>query len=178
MEISEFNPAQSQEVIGLFSDVFVDAEGEAEGRLIGSLVAELIDTTDKDDLIGFVASLDNRLTGAIFFSRFTLPTDKVAFLLSPVAVATECQGRGVGQQLIRFGLGQLQSRGVELALTYGDPNYYGKVGFQPLSENVIKAPLKLSFPHGWLAQALDGSEIEAVAGETCCVRALDDQQYW
>ena len=178
MRLSKFQRQQSGEVIGLFRDVFAASEGQAEGELIGRLVTEMLDTTDSDDLLGFVASANGGVIGAIFFSRFILATDKVAFLLSPVAVATDHQGQGVGQQLINFGLGHLRSQDVDLALTYGDPNYYSKVGFQPISESTVKAPLKLSYPHGWLAQSLDGAEIEAVAGETRCISALDDQCYW
>jgi predicted N-acetyltransferase YhbS len=39
-------------------------------------------------------------------------------------------------------------------MTYGDPSYYAKVGFMPISEADAQAPFPLSHPEGWLAQSL------------------------
>ncbi|WP_062260437.1 GNAT family N-acetyltransferase [Endozoicomonas arenosclerae] len=178
MNLSIFEQAQSQAVIELFKQVFSDSEGKDEGETIGALVSEMIETTDAKDLIGFVVSDDDHLTGAIFFSRFSLESDTGAFILSPVAVSTDQQGKGIGQKLIRFGLNHLRENGVELALTYGDPGYYSKVGFQAISEETIKAPQKLSHPHGWLAQSLTGDTIPPISGETRCVEALNKPVYW
>jgi len=107
MDLSEFQWQQSEDVIGLFRAVFSASAVESEGHLLGHLVTEMLATTAKSDLLGFVASAEGGVIGAIFFSRFILATDKVAFLLSPVAVATDSQGQGVGQQLINFGLNLL-----------------------------------------------------------------------
>lgn len=178
MQLSVFNSMQSQLVIGLFTQVFTNSEGDAEGKLIGSLVSDLITTTDPRDLIGFVSFSEETVVGSIFFSRLLLPNEKVAFILSPVAIATSEQGKGLGQQLITFGIEHLQSLGVDLIFTYGDPNFYSKVGFRIISENTVKAPLKLSYPEGWLAQSLNGDSIEAMNGCSRCVGALNDQQYW
>jgi len=178
MELTLFNPSQSQEVIDLFTKVFASSEGEAEGQLIGSLVSDLIATTESQDLIGFVAISGSDIVGSIFFSRLVVPSEKVAYILSPVAIATNVQGKGIGQQLINYGISHLKSLSVDLAFTYGDPNFYSKVGFNPISESIVKAPLKLTYPEGWLAQSLDGHSIKAMEGTSHCVEALDDQKYW
>lgn len=178
MELSKFNPSQSQQVIELFTKVFSASEGETEGRNIGDLVSDLITTTETHDLVGFVAISGSSIVGSIFFSRLVLPSKKVAYILSPVAIATKVQGKGIGQQLINYGISHLKSLSVDLAFTYGDPNFYSKVGFKPISESIVKAPLKLTYPEGWLAQSLDGSSIKAMQGTTHCVEALDDQKYW
>jgi hypothetical protein len=96
MELSLFNSSQSQEVIELFTKVFSDSEGVAEGQLIGSLVSDLITTTEPQDLIGFVAISGNRIVGSIFFSRLVVPSDKRAYILSPVAIATNEQRKRRG----------------------------------------------------------------------------------
>lgn len=83
-----------------------------------------------------------------------MPSGQRAFILSPVAVSTDVQGKGVGQALIRYGLDHLKSLGVELVFTYGDPGYYSKVGFEQITEAIVKAPWPLSQPIGWLALAL------------------------
>jgi putative acetyltransferase len=178
MKLSLFNSSYTQEVIELFTRVFSESENKSEGQIIGNLVSDLIATTGSEDLIGFVATPDERIVGCIFFSRFFVPGDEVAFILSPVAIATSEQGTGIGQQLICHGLDHLKSLNVNWAFTYGDPSFYSKVGFSQISESVVKAPYELSQPEGWLAQSIDGSPVKALQGSSKCVAALSDQKYW
>lgn len=178
MQLSLFDPKKSNEITKLFAEVFTASANQEEGELISALVDELISTTNAHDLFGFVACVEENIVGCIFFSRLLLPSDQVAFLLSPVAVATDYQGQGVGQALINFGLEHLKSLDVELAFTYGDPNFYAKVGFKPISETVVKAPFPLSQPKGWLAQSINGTPIAVVEGASQCVEALAKEEYW
>ncbi|TNF34849.1 MAG: N-acetyltransferase [Gammaproteobacteria bacterium] len=179
MDFSRFNAADTQAVIALFTDVFSASEGDAEGRRIGQLVSALVAGTPPQDLLGYVArAADGNIVGCIFFSRFWVPDGQTAFLLSPVAIATPVQGTGIGQQLIRYGLQQLASLGVALVFTYGDPAFYGKTGFMPISEQIVAAPCAMSQPEGWLAQSLDGRPVAPMHGATRCVDALADPQYW
>ncbi len=178
MKCSLFNSSYTQEVVQLFTTVFSESENESEGKIIGNLVSDLISTTKAEDLVGFVATSDERVVAAIFFSRIIVPSEEVAFILSPVAVATSEQCTGVGQQLINHGLHHLKSSGVDLAFTYGDPRYYSKVGFSQIDETIVKAPFELSQPEGWLAQSLGDNPVEAMRGSTRCVDALSDQKYW
>ncbi len=173
-----FESSYTQEVIKLFTDVFSASENESEGQVIGNFVSNLVTTTKPKDLIGFVATSDERIVGCIFFSRFVVPTTQVAFILSPVAIATSEQGTGIGQQLISYGLEHLKSLSVDLAFTYGDPNYYSKTGFVPINESIVKAPFELSQPEGWLGQSFDGKPVKAMLGSTQCVEALSDKKYW
>jgi hypothetical protein len=62
--------------------------------------------------------------------------------------------------------------------TYGDPNYYSKVGFDHVPQEVAEAPFKLAHPEGWLGQSLDGGSLELPLGQACCVEAFNDPQYW
>lgn len=178
MLFSLFTESQSQQVIELFKRVFSAAEGEAEGEVIASFVTQLVTTTKPEDLIGCMVEDKDTMIGCLFFSRLWLPSEQVAFILSPVAIATDVQRKGVGQNLIQYGLDHLRDLGVNLAFTYGDPNYYAKTGFQPISEDLVKAPCPLSQPIGWLAQSLDGSEIEPMSGAAKCVAALNDPSLW
>ncbi|WP_087504165.1 GNAT family N-acetyltransferase [Neiella marina] len=178
MNFTPFAPHQAADVIHLFFQVFSDSEGEAEGQLISNLVKDLIGTTNAAELAGFVALDGDEHVGAIFFTPLTFQRPIQAFLLSPVAVKTSYQGQGVGQQLIKFGIEQLQQQGAELLITYGDPNFYGKTGFQPLAETIIQAPLLLSYPHGWLGQSLVSDTMPTIAGKPSCVPALNNPIYW
>ncbi|MEZ5572230.1 MAG: N-acetyltransferase [Halioglobus sp.] len=178
MKFSLFSESRSREVIDLFNRVFSASEGEAEGQVIADFVTNLIGTTKPQDLIGCIAEENTKIVGCLFFSRFTVPSGQVAFILSPVAVSTDVQGTGIGQNLIQYGLDHLRSLAVNLAFTYGDPSYYSKTGFEQINEQIVKAPCHLSQPIGWLAQSLDGKEIQAMSGSTQCVEALNDPGLW
>ena len=162
----------------LFTEVFADSEGQVEGDLIGNLAFELQETTEPEELFGFIAKDDKTLIGCIFFTRLAFDNQINAFILSPVAVTTQYQKQGVGQKLIQFGINNLKKKNVKLLFTYGDPNFYSKVGFKAISENIAKAPFKLTCPEGWLAQSLVGEDIEPISGNSTCVSALNHQQYW
>ncbi len=178
MKFSLLSQSKSQDVIGLFRSVFSASEGEAEGQVIADFVSTLIATTRSQDLIGCIAEENEAIVGCIFFSRFNVPNEQVAFILSPVAVSTGLQGKGIGQKLINYGLDHLRSINAALAFTYGDPSYYSKTGFEQISEDTVKAPCPLSQPMGWLAQSLDGNKIQAMVGTTQCVKALSDPSLW
>jgi putative acetyltransferase len=178
MKFSLFSESKSQEVIDLFKSVFSASESDAEGQVIADFVENLIATTKSQDLIGCVAEEKEIIVGCIFFSRFTVPSGQDAFIMSPVAVSTDVQGTGIGQKLIQYGLDHLRSLNVSLAFTYGDPSYYSKTGFEQINEDIVKASCPLSQPIGWLAQSLNGQEIQAMAGPTQCVEALNDPSLW
>ena len=178
MKLSTYTPRNIEEIKQLFTKTFSDSEGEAEGLTVGNIAYNLLSNTDTHDLYGFVAIENEKIIGSIIFSRLTFESEVNAFLLSPVAVHTSYHGKGVGQKLIRFGLDILKEDGVVLAFTYGDPNFYVKVGFNPIPESLIKAPLKLTYPEGWLGQSLVSDEVEPIAGKSYCVEALNKSEYW
>lgn len=89
IEFSIFDSGSIDEVVTLFNQVFMQSVGESEGKIVAGLVSDLITLTPTNYLIGCVATSDNSVVGCIFFSRFILPSDEPAFLLSPVAVSTE-----------------------------------------------------------------------------------------
>ncbi len=178
MELTKFKPKNKSEIEQLFIKTFSDSEGQSEGNLIGCLVLDFIDNTDPKDLYCFVAIEDNQIIGSIFFSRMTFEENISAFILAPVAIHTDHQKKGIGQKLINFGLNNLKADGVKLVLTYGDPNFYSKVGFHVVTEELVPAPLTLKYPEGWLAQSLTGKEIKPIAGKSHCVEAINKPEYW
>ncbi len=178
MELSTYNKSSIEEIKQLFTKVFSDSEGPSEGSLIGNLAFDLIESTDSKDIYGFVASENDQIIGSIFFTRLIFENGVNAFILAPVAIHTNWQGRGIGQNLIKYGIDHLKKEGVTLMFTYGDPNYYSKVGFSQITEKVAKAPLKLSQPEGWLCQSLVDRDIEPIAGNSRCVEALNKAEYW
>jgi predicted N-acetyltransferase YhbS len=167
-----------EEVASLFTSVFSSSEGEKEGELISNLASELSSRADNQGIICIGAYEEESIVGAIFFTRLRFNEPVRVYMLAPVAVSTKHQGKGVGQALIKYGLNELISRSVAVAITYGDPSFYSKVGFQTLSENVIRAPLYLSMPEGWLGQSLTGEPIPTIDDRPICVKEFNDPVYW
>ena len=174
-----FKSADATSVENLFVSVFTESESADEGARIGRLVNDLINTTNNNDLFGFVTvDANDETVGAIFFSRLTFEAEVNAFILSPVAVASDQQGKGIGQSLINHGLEQMKRMDVQFVVTYGDPAFYSKVGFGPLSQEVIRPPFKLSQPVGWIGRSSNDKTIEPIQGSCSCVMALRDPTLW
>lgn len=166
-------------IISLFTETFTASEGPDEGALIGRLVQDLLARTPAADIRVFRATDNGRLVAAVVFTRLTYPDDpRYVVLLSPMAVATECQGKGIGQALIRHALEALRSEGAEVAITYGDPAFYGRVGFGPITEDQARAPLPLSMPQGWIGQSLTDGQMPVLRGKPACVPALNRPEVW
>lgn len=179
MAFSKDFKGREQEIAALFKTAFTVSEGDQEGALIGSLATRLLAETAEEDLFVFTALKDDGIAAAIVFSRLRYPDDtRSVFVLGPVAVAPEWQGRGMGQDLIRFGLDGLRRAGVDIAMTYGDPAFYSKVGFAPVTESFAPAPFPLQYPHGWLGQPLSSAPFTPLEGACQCVAALDDPIFW
>ena len=167
------------EIAALFEATFSDSENADEGILIGKLAKKLIDTTPSGEIAVFTASDDGAVVGCIIFTRLWFKADqRRVSLLSPVAISPDQQGLGIGKQLINFGLRSLRESGVDIAVTYGDPEYYKRVGFRQIGLEFIPSPLPLEQPHGWLAQSLTGEEIRPFDGTSRCAEALNDPAYW
>lgn len=91
----------------------VDALRDA-GALTLSLVA-----VEGDDIVGHVA-----------FSPVTINGRHEGWYgLGPVSVWPDRQAKGIGQALIREGLGELERLGAGGCVVLGDPIYYGRFGF-------------------------------------------------
>ena len=178
MKILTFESCNIEEIKQLFTKVFSDAEGLSEGVLIGNLTYDIMTGTDAQDLYGFIAIENEKIIGSIFFTRLTFQSGVNAFLLSPVAIHTSFQGKGIGQKLINFGISHLKEDRVSIVFTYGDPNFYSKVGFKLISEKIARSPLKLTYPEGWLAQSLVSDEVEPIAGNSYCVEAFNKPEIW
>jgi len=175
MELTAEYAERTRAIIALFRSAFTASEGATEGDLIAELAAGM-PTED----IFVVSALDaSTQVGAIIFTKLTYPEDpSTVFLLSPAAVATAQQGKRVGQNLINYGLSQLHDRGVDIVLTYGDINFYSKVGFAQITEDIARPPLPLAYPEGWLGQSLTGHKLSPLNGPSRCVEPLNDAVYW
>ncbi len=169
------------QIVALFEDTFTQSENAGEGALIAKLAGELMQAAPPKDILVLSAQAQDsrRLAGCIFLSRLSCAgDDRALFILSPVAVAPRFQRQGVGQGLIRHGLDRLREQGVAYCVTYGDPAYYSRIGFRQISPKMVRPPLPLSHPDGWLGQSLTKAEQAPFAGRSTCVDALARPEYW
>jgi predicted N-acetyltransferase YhbS len=179
MDLSTDYAARTDAIAALFGATFAASEGAEEGKLIGDLARRLTAETPAGDLRVFTAEEDGALIGCIIFTRLAYAGDpRTVFLMAPVAVATGRQGEGVGQWLIARSLAALRQEGVDIAVTYGDPRFYGRAGFSPVSEAEVPAPQSLTQPEGWLARSLAGGPCAPLRGPVRCVAAFDDPALW
>lgn len=170
---------QPQAIIDLFRATFTASEGAEEGAVIGDFVTALLSTTPAEDIFVFSAIEEGTVQACAIFTRLRFAEDaRKAFILSPMAVATAQQGKGLGQKLLRHALQLLQDADVDVAFTYGDINFYGRVGFRQIDKSMAKAPLPLSHPEGWLARSLTEAELTPLQGAATCVPALNDPALW
>ena len=83
--------------------------------------------------LSLVAEVDGVVVGHIAFSSARVGDASSGwFLLGPVAVTPQHQGRGVGRALIEAGLEALRGRGARGFVLVGDPAFYDRFGFRHL----------------------------------------------
>lgn len=172
------NPTRHNEIKTLFQRAFADAASEEEGTLVGTLADELALAIDDQNILCFATQHGEQLRAAIFFTRLFFDEPVSVFMLAPVAVHSAHQRQGIGQKLIHHGLAQLRARSVDIITTYGDPAFYSQLGFLPLSEQTLQAPLPLSMPFGWQGLSLTDVLIPTLRDKPQCVAPFNNPVYW
>ena len=89
---------------------------------------------DGDVLTSLVAERDGGVVGHVLFSRMDVQADGAALSaagLAPVSVSPMLQGQGIGDALIRAGLGDLRAQGVAISFVLGHESYYPRFGYSP-----------------------------------------------
>ena len=92
----------------------------------------------------FLAEIDGRIVGSIFFTKsyvldeMGMKHDTITF--GPVSVLPELHNHGVGNTLIEHAKQAAISLGYKAILIYGYPNYYKTLGFHHAKEFRISDP--------------------------------------
>ena len=126
----------TQDEIELVCEVHREAfDGrEEEPRLV-----QLLHAAGKTP-ISLAAHFEGTIVGHVLFSPMILDPPKPCLGivgLAPVGVLPEHQGRGIGSRLIREGLLACGEAGYRAAVVLGEPDYYGRFGFERASERGI-----------------------------------------
>ncbi|WP_217701719.1 GNAT family N-acetyltransferase [Pseudooceanicola sp. HF7] len=119
--------------IGVSNVLTQSYDTPAEARLVSSL-------REKGELlVELVAKDEDTTVGYIGFSKHLNPEGWVA--LAPLAVIPQCRDRGVGADLVRYGLDYARRAGARAVTVLGDGRYYQRFGF------TYKAAKNLTTPY-------------------------------
>jgi putative acetyltransferase len=96
--------------------------------------------------LSLVAELDGRVVGHVMVSFTSIHDDddgsqRWISQLSPLAVAPDVHGQGIGSALVHEVCARADARGEPLVVLEGNPKYYGRFGFEPSSAHGITLPL-------------------------------------
>ena len=128
--------------------------------------ADLVDSLRSEGmvLVSLVAEVERRMVGHILFSRMSIETSDGAVpaaALAPVAVLPEDQRRGIGGQLIRYGLDLLRRQGERIVIVLGHPDYYSRFGFSAENARALESPFP---PEAFMALELSAGALKGVRG--------------
>lgn len=136
--------AEAPQDVAAVETVVRRAFGDHDG--VGALVRDLR-ASDAWLGLSFVAVVGDReggtVVGHVAFTRSLLDAPEAlvdVLVLSPLSVAPEQQGRGVGAGLVRYALGQLSARPEPLVFLEGSPRYYRRFGFVPAGPEGFRRP--------------------------------------
>lgn len=151
----------------------------SEASLVADLAVALLQEPSEPETLSLVAEIDGNLVAHVAFSPVYLAeSERVqGFILAPLGVHPDVQKGGLGTRLVKDGLGQLSEAGIGLVMVYGDPQYYGRFGFDVELAKSYPAPYPLAFPEGWQALSLNQGTGMAT-GALTCVSALSNPVLW
>jgi putative acetyltransferase len=159
--------------------VHQNAFGESEGEIVSQLAINILEDKSASPILSLVVEQSNKIIGNVIFSSVKIEDndEKIrAYILAPLAVAKDTQGKGVGTALINQGLGILKERGANLVFVYGDPNYYKRTGFK--AGHNLKPPYNLEYPEAWMVKELTQGALAKAEGMVKCASSLNSQEYW
>jgi putative acetyltransferase len=84
--------------------------------------------------LSLVAEVDGEVVGHVALSPGAIGEATSGwFVVGPVAVRPDCQGRGIGRALIETSLDIMRTRGASGCVLVGDPEFYRRFGFRRCS---------------------------------------------
>ena len=132
--------------------VTIRPEGPDDVAAVRQVYEAAFPTAAEADLVGrlrhsgsaavsLVAEAEGRVVGHIVFSPVTFdpPLALIAFGLAPMAVLPDNEKHGVGRRLVQNGLAECHAQGACLVVVLGEPDYYGRFGFERASRHGLRS---------------------------------------
>jgi putative acetyltransferase len=127
LKIRPENPADAQTIEAVAACAFRNAPhtSHTEQHIVNAL------RSAGKLAISLVAEADDSVIGHVAISPVSIADGASGwFGLGPVSVLPQHQRRGVGSQLVREALRLLRDAGASGCVVLGEPEYYGRFGFQ------------------------------------------------
>ncbi|BCL70981.1 putative acetyltransferase [Vibrio nigripulchritudo ATCC 27043] len=132
------------------------AEAELVSRLMenGQRTLSLVACSDEGEVVGY-----------ILFSPVTLEQQDYNWQgLAPLAVKEEYRGQGIASELIKEGLSSLAELGYPACVVLGEPEFYGRFGFESAAKYGMDTQWEL--PEGaFQIQELMEGELDGKSGK-------------
>jgi len=150
--IRETRSGELSQILAIYPLAFPDEE-------LRPIVSKLIEGAA--EVLSLAAFQDNTLIGHIIYTICNGEGEndnRAGALLAPLCVLKENQNEGVGSALVKQGLERLESIGTRQVFVLGDPNYYGRFGFQ--AEQHVMPPYQLpeEWVGAWQSMVLSGAK--------------------
>src|SRR5690348_14414592 len=124
--MERIRPEQSGDAAGIRRVLEAAFTGRAEADLVERL------RNNSKSVIALAAEDEGSVVGHIVFSPLTLDplAGTVGLGLGPLAVLPDHEKHGVGRRLVQNGLAACHAWGAAFVTVLGDPDYYGRFGFE------------------------------------------------
>lgn len=151
-----------------------------EGPVVADLVRALTSGHYDRPILPFVAHSGADLVGFVALSPIAVQghPDLLGYLLAPLVVDPDYQHSGYGTTLVTRALDELPHQGVHVVLTYGDPDYYRRFGFEHVQAEMFVPPQRLAHPDGWLGRVLEPFDPPMSPLDITVCRAFDNPDLW
>ncbi len=129
-------------------------------------------------VISLVGLIDGAVVAHVMFTTCCIAeTDDKVALLAPLAVSPAWQRQGIGDTIVRAGMGYVEAAGMSRVYVLGDPAYYRRFGFEPEFDVAPPYPLPEEWRGAW--QSLDvGGEKSPVSGKLSVPKPWRQQALW
>lgn len=97
-----------------------------------AIVDALRESEDWVSELSLVAEIDGKPVGHAVSSYGRLGDERILGL-GPIGVDPALQGKGIGSALMHASIAAADARDEPMIILLGDPNYYGRFGFEPAS---------------------------------------------
>jgi len=164
------------DIRGIHLAAFPDKEREPIARL----ALALLDWPGSPPSLSLVADNAGEVVGHVAFSPVGIDHEAAwrGYILAPLAVMPAHHGKGIGSGLVDRGIRQLADTGADVLFVYGDPDYYGRFGFEAAIASAYPPPYALDYPFGWQAMVLNPRDLPSAQGTIRCIEPLNDPMLW
>lgn len=136
--------------LNMIEQVFGEWDSPEEGKTVRHLVEEIrAKRTYLPELELLMLNAADEIIGYAMFSRFHIEGryENELLILTPVAVRTDMQRKGISRELIEYGFNKAREMGYQAVIVEGDPKNYNPRGFETSADHGIVAGPNIHLPH-------------------------------